>query len=123
VEYRILPRGPERPDIPEEAVTSDPVASSDIAATRWRITALDTGTTLIDQSMLTYTVGVGTVLRIPRIMWLVVGPTTIVVDTSVPMRRRPSEFIGGTSAAAGHRSPRTHCAMRASIRGTWSTWS
>jgi glyoxylase-like metal-dependent hydrolase (beta-lactamase superfamily II) len=61
--------------------------------TRWRITALDTGTSHLDQSMLTYTVGVGQVVRIPRVMWLVEGPTTVVVDTSVPMRRRPSEFI------------------------------
>jgi glyoxylase-like metal-dependent hydrolase (beta-lactamase superfamily II) len=75
-------------------VTSDPATSTDRTPTPWRITALDTGTTHIDQSMLTYTVGVGSVVRIPRIMWLVEGPSTIVVDTSVPMRRRPSEFIG-----------------------------
>ena len=75
-------------------MTSDPATPIDGSSTHWRITALDTGTSHLDQSMLTYTVGVGTVLRIPRIMWLVQGPTTIVVDTSVPMRRRPSEFIG-----------------------------
>jgi glyoxylase-like metal-dependent hydrolase (beta-lactamase superfamily II) len=75
-------------------VTDQPLTSTDTASAVWRITALDTGTTHLDQSMLTYTVGVGTVIRIPRIMWLVQGPTTIVVDTSVPMRRRPSEFIG-----------------------------
>ena len=75
-------------------MTSDPATPPDTTPTHWRITALDTGTTRIDQSMLTYTVGVGTVVRIPRVMWLVQGPTTVVVDTSVPMRRRPSEFIG-----------------------------
>jgi N-acyl homoserine lactone hydrolase len=72
----------------EATVTSDP------SPTHWRITALDTGTSHLDQSMLTYTMGVGTVVRIPRIMWVLEGPTTVVVDTSVPMRRRPSEFIG-----------------------------
>ncbi len=68
--------------------------TSDPSPTHWRITALDTGTSHLDLSMLTYTVGVGTVVRIPRVMWVLQGPTTVVVDTSVPMRRRPSEFIG-----------------------------
>jgi glyoxylase-like metal-dependent hydrolase (beta-lactamase superfamily II) len=78
-------------------VTSDPATATSAtpaSPAHWRITALDTGTSHLDQSMLTYTVGVGTVVRIPRIMWLLEGPTTMVVDTSVPMRRRPSEFIG-----------------------------
>jgi glyoxylase-like metal-dependent hydrolase (beta-lactamase superfamily II) len=44
--------------------------------------------------MLTYTVGAGTLVRIPRVIWVVRGPTTIVVDTSVPPGARPSEFIG-----------------------------
>jgi glyoxylase-like metal-dependent hydrolase (beta-lactamase superfamily II) len=80
-------------------VTSDP------ATTHWRITALDTGTTLIDQSMLTYTVGVGTIVRIPRVMWLIQGPTTVIVDTSVPMHRRPSEFIGEDFTRAAAQEP------------------
>jgi N-acyl homoserine lactone hydrolase len=61
---------------------------------RWMIQALDTGTSMLEQSMLTYTAGVGTVVRIPRVMWVISGPTTIVVDTSVPVGARASEFIG-----------------------------
>ncbi|MBX3030608.1 MAG: N-acyl homoserine lactonase family protein [Chloroflexi bacterium] len=75
-------------------MTSDPATVTSSSSTHWRITALDTGTSHLDQSMLTYTVGVGTVVRIPRVIWVLQGPTTVVVDTSVPMRRRPSEFIG-----------------------------
>jgi len=65
----------------------------DEAAT-WVIHALDTGTSLLDQSMLTYTVGVGTVVRIPRVIWVLRGPTTVVVDTSVPAGPRAAAFIG-----------------------------
>ncbi len=60
----------------------------------WTIQAVDTGTSWLDQSMLTYTAGVGEVVRIPRIMWVISGPTTIIVDTSVPTGGRASEFIG-----------------------------
>ena len=69
---------------------SDPSAD----ATRWQIMALDTGTTLLEKSMLTYTVGFGTQIRIPRVMWVLQGPTTVVVDTSVSRHGRSSEFIG-----------------------------
>lgn len=61
---------------------------------RWTIRAIDTGTSMLEKSMLTYTAGVGTIVRIPRIMWVLTGPTTIVVDTSVPTGRRASEFVG-----------------------------
>ena len=64
--------------------------------TRWRITALDTGTSHLDQSMLTYTVGVGQVVRIPRVMWLVEGPTTVVVDTSVQNIRAARMMVGSS---------------------------
>lgn len=60
----------------------------------WTITAIDTGTSLLEQSMLTYTQGVGTITRIPRIVWILRGPTTVVVDTSVPTRGQAAEFIG-----------------------------
>ena len=63
-------------------------------AAGWTITALDTGTSMLEQSMLTYTVGFGKLVRIPRVMWVLRGPTTIVVDTSVSRVGRPSEFIG-----------------------------
>lgn len=60
----------------------------------WTIHAIDTGTSMLEQSMLTYTAGVGTVVRIPRVMWVITGSTTFIVDTSVPTGRRASEFIG-----------------------------
>lgn len=60
----------------------------------WKITALDTGTTRLDKSMLTYTVDAGIAIRIPRVMWLLEGSTTMVVDTSVAVGGRSEEFIG-----------------------------
>lgn len=60
----------------------------------WRILALDTGTSLLEKSMLTYTSGFGELVRIPRVIWVLTGPTTIVVDTSVPAEGKPAEFIG-----------------------------
>lgn len=71
----------------------------------WTITALDTGASLLEQSMLTYTQGVGTIVRIPRIMWLLRGPTTVVVDTSVPMGGRAAEFIGEDFTRERHQEP------------------
>lgn len=65
-----------------------------VPSLQWTIHAVDTGTSMLEQSMLTYTAGVGTVVRIPRVMWVISGPTTIVVDTSVPVGARASEFIG-----------------------------
>ena len=61
---------------------------------QWTILALDTGTSMLDKSMLTYTRGAGTTIPIPRIMWVLQGPTTIVVDTSVAPGGRSEEFIG-----------------------------
>src|SRR5215207_8954014 len=70
-------------------------SSMAVAATpQWTIQAVDTGTSTLDASMLTYTVGAGTLVRIPRVIWIVRGPTAVVVDTSVPPGSRPSEFIG-----------------------------
>lgn len=66
------------------------------APPQWTIQAVDTGTSTLDASLLTYTLGAGTIVRIPRVIWVVRGPTTIVVDTSVPPGSRPSEFIGET---------------------------
>lgn len=60
----------------------------------WRILALDTGTSLLEKSMLTYTSGFGEIARIPRIMWVLTGPTTVVIDTSVASEGKPAEFIG-----------------------------
>ena len=71
----------------------------------WRILALDTGSSMLEQSMLTYTSGFGQLVRIPRIMWVLRGPTTIVVDTSVPLHGRPSEFIGEDFSRAPQQVP------------------
>lgn len=60
----------------------------------WTIKALDTGTTLLEKSMLTYTVDAGTKIRVPRVIWVLEGPTTIVVDTSTGRDGRSSEFVG-----------------------------
>lgn len=65
-----------------------------LTGTPWRILALDTGTSLLEKSMLTYTSGFGEIVRVPRIMWVLTGPATVVVDTSVPMHGKPEEFIG-----------------------------
>ena len=76
------------------------------SGTEWTITALDTGTSLLDKSMLTYTVGFGEVVRIPRVMWLLQGPSTVIVDTSVPMLGKPSEFIGEDFTRTREQEPR-----------------
>ncbi|MHB8620851.1 MAG: N-acyl homoserine lactonase family protein [Chloroflexota bacterium] len=60
----------------------------------WSIKALDTGTSIVEQSIITYLTGCGQPLKIPRVMWVLEGETTIVVDTSVPMGGRSHEFIG-----------------------------
>ena len=71
----------------------------------WRIMALDTGTSELEQSLLTYTVGFGRVARIPRVMWVVQGPTTVVIDTSVPMHGRSAEFIGEDFSRSAAQEP------------------
>ena len=73
--------------------------------TLWTITAIDTGSSLLEQSMLTYTQGVGTITRIPRIVWILRGPTTVVVDTSVPAGQRAAEFIGEDFTRDRHQEP------------------
>jgi glyoxylase-like metal-dependent hydrolase (beta-lactamase superfamily II) len=69
----------------------DPVPK---APARWTIKALDTGSTLLEKSMLTYTVDVGTKITVPRVIWVLEGPTTIVVDTSTGLDGKSSEFLG-----------------------------
>jgi glyoxylase-like metal-dependent hydrolase (beta-lactamase superfamily II) len=60
----------------------------------WQILALDTGSSMLEQSMLTYTSGFGRLVSVPRVMWLLRGSTTVVVDTSVPRSGSAAEFIG-----------------------------
>ncbi|MFN8620099.1 MAG: hypothetical protein U0869_05040 [Chloroflexota bacterium] len=71
---------------------------------RWSILALDTGSSELEQSMLTFTSGFGQ-SEIPWIMWVLRGPTTIVADTSVPMRGRAEEFIGEQFSRERHQEP------------------
>lgn len=71
----------------------------------WSILALDTGTSQLEQSMLTFTSGFGRVTEIPRIMWVLRGPTTVVVDTSVPERGGAAEFIGEQFSRRPHQRP------------------
>lgn len=61
---------------------------------RWEILALDTGSSMLEQSMLTYTTGFGQLVSVPRVMWVLRGSTTVVVDTSVPRLGSAAEFIG-----------------------------
>lgn len=62
----------------------------------WTIKALDTGTSTVEGSVLTYLHRCGQLVTIPRVMWLLEGPTTIVVDTSVNPKGKPHEFMGET---------------------------
>ena len=63
-------------------------------AESWSIKALDTGTSQVEASVLTYLRRCGEVVTIPRVMWVLEGPTTIVVDTSVNPNGNPHEFMG-----------------------------
>lgn len=60
----------------------------------WSIKALDTGTSTIEASVLTYLRHSGEQATIPRIIWVLEGPTTVVVDTSVDPHGQPHEFMG-----------------------------
>jgi len=60
----------------------------------WTIKALDTGTSTVEASIVSYLHHCGEQLSIPRVMWVLEGPTTIVVDTSVSRFGTPNEFIG-----------------------------
>lgn len=72
---------------------------------QWNILALDTGSSQLDKSMLTYTRGFGTVVTIPRVIWVLQGPTTVVIDTSVARNGRPSEFIGEEFSRTADQEP------------------
>lgn len=61
---------------------------------KWTIKALDTGTSTVEGSILTYLRNCGRAVQIPRVMWLLEGPSTIVVDTSVAVDGCPNEFVG-----------------------------
>jgi glyoxylase-like metal-dependent hydrolase (beta-lactamase superfamily II) len=71
----------------------------------WTIHALDTGTSVLEQSLLTYTAGAGTKVRVPRVIWVLRGPTTVIVDTSVPAGPRAAVFIGESLERSSGQEP------------------
>lgn len=48
---------------------------------KWKITALDVGTSVIEKSILTYLTDCGKTITIPRVMFFVEGEKRVVVDT------------------------------------------
>lgn len=73
-------------------MTESPIGPS--SRPEWTIKALDTGTSTVEGSILTYLRNCGQPIRIPRVMWVLEGPSTIVVDTSVAVDGDPHEFVG-----------------------------
>jgi N-acyl homoserine lactone hydrolase len=72
----------------------------------WRIIALDTGTSVIDQSVVTYMQGAGQPVTIPRVMWVLTGPETVVVDTSVASVADAVEIMGESLSRDADQEPR-----------------
>jgi glyoxylase-like metal-dependent hydrolase (beta-lactamase superfamily II) len=60
----------------------------------WKLIALDTGTSVIEKSILTYLTDVGQTLRIPRVMWYLEGSRRVIVDTSVDSEEVAVNIIG-----------------------------
>lgn len=73
---------------------------------KWRIVALDTGTSVIEKSILTYLHDVGKMLRIPRVMWYLEGSLKVIVDTSVESEHVASEIIGENLYRQPEQEPR-----------------
>ena len=82
------------------------------------ILALDTGTSKLEQSMLTYTWASAQTVRIPRVMWVLQGPTTMVVDTSVRRHGVATSSSARTSAPSrpGARQRAARCRRRSEGR-------
>ena len=76
-----------------------------VTGQEWRIFALDTGSSVLDRSMLTYGRAFGERVQIPRVIWVLRGPTTVVVDTSVPTHGRAAEFVGESFERANYQLP------------------
>ena len=123
---RAVRAGRLRYDISETARRNVRRCSSMAAAAtpQWTIHAVDTGTSTLDASMLTYTAGAGTTVRIPRVIWVLRGPddgrrrhqraarrAALRVHRRGPGRGRPT------------RSRPTPCTWPASTPGTSSTSS
>ena len=60
----------------------------------WKLIALDTGTSVIEKSILTYLTDIGQTLRIPRVMWYLEGAQRVIVDTSVDSEEVAVNVIG-----------------------------
>lgn len=71
----------------------------------WSITVLDTGTSVIEKSIITYLTDIGQKITIPRLMFLLRGPKTIVVDTSVHSLAHALE-LGENLTRDPHQEPR-----------------
>jgi N-acyl homoserine lactone hydrolase len=67
---------------------------ADHSTATWTVKALDTGSSVVEHSLLTYLRHCGERVRIPRVMWVLEGPTTIIVDTSVPRTGDAHHFVG-----------------------------
>ncbi len=73
--------------------------------TSWSIKALDTETSVVEGSIVSYLHHCGEKMTISRVMWVLEGPTTIVVDTGVSRFSTPNEFIGRRSTGPRTSSP------------------
>ncbi len=60
----------------------------------WTVHALDTGSSVIEKSIITYLKDAGRSILIPRVMFLVRGPMTVVVDTSVESAHVAQDILG-----------------------------
>lgn len=72
----------------------------------WRIVALDTGTSVIEKSILTYLTDVGVPIRIPRVMWYVEGSHRLIVDTSAESAEVAEGIIGENLSRRPDQEPR-----------------
>lgn len=60
----------------------------------WKLFAMDTGTSVIEKSILTYLTDIGQTLRIPRVMWYLEGARRVLVDTSADSEEVAVNIIG-----------------------------
>jgi glyoxylase-like metal-dependent hydrolase (beta-lactamase superfamily II) len=78
----------------------------------WKIVALDTGTSILEKSILTYLTDVGTSIRIPRVMWYIEGQGhRIMVDTSVESETIARDVIGENLTRGPEQEPRAALAL------------
>jgi N-acyl homoserine lactone hydrolase len=71
----------------------------------WTITALDTGASVIEKSVLTYLHDVGTKIKIVRIMFYLEGPQRIIVDTSVGDAEQGLRLLGEATLRTPEQEP------------------